>query len=100
MRMKHLATFCLLTLGAGWPPLAPARGEPDPAEVPPLVAGTRKVLAAIVRAGQDNARQTGRQRLDGDELTVLYVRVAAAAARDLPREQAAGAFLVGLGLGL
>jgi hypothetical protein len=95
MTIHRITMGCLLVLTNGLlPRLASA------APVPPLVEGTRQVLAAIVRAGEDNARKTGRQRLKGDELTVHYIRAAAEAARVLPREQAAGSFLLGLGLGL
>ncbi len=66
----------------------------------PLTAGARTVLAAVVKAARDNASQPARLRKDGDELTVLYVRAAAAAASKLPGGQAAGSFLVALGVGL
>ena len=52
-------------------------------------------------AGGEGVLDPERQvRLDGDELTVYYVRQAAAAARRLPREVAGAAFLLGLGVAL
>ena len=39
-------------------------------------------------------------RRSGDELTVHYIRVAAAAARRLPEKEAAPAFLLALGIAL
>lgn len=66
----------------------------------PRVEGTRTVLAALVKAGQDNASQVARVRKEGDELTVLYFRRAAEAASKLPKDLAAGAFLLALGVGL
>jgi hypothetical protein len=76
-----------------------ARAEPK-TELSPQVEGSRAVLAAVVRVARENAQRPARDRLDGDELTVLYIRAAAEAARQLPKETAAGAFLVGVGLGL
>ncbi len=54
----------------------------------------------MVKSAQDNASQPARSRKDGDELTALYFRAAAEAAGKLPKEQAAGAFLLALGVGL
>jgi len=70
--------------------------------------GARKVVAAMVKAAQENARlplktDKGARapfRRTGDELTAHYVRVAAAAARKLPAEQQAPAFLVALGIAI
>jgi hypothetical protein len=95
MTVHRLTVVCLLVLVNG---LLPRQASAEP--IPPLMEGTRQVLAAIVRAGEDNARKTGRQRLEGDALTVYYIRAAAEAARELPQDQAAGSFLLGLGLGL
>lgn len=70
------------------------------------VDAARMVLAAIVKAAQDNASQPARARKDGDELTVLYFRAAAEAAGKLSGEPGAlatgapGAFLLALGVGL
>ncbi len=77
----------------------PSWAEPRP-EKEALVDGSRSVLQAIVRAGEANAGRPKDKQRKGDELTVEYIRAAAAAAASLPRAQAAGAFLVGLGLGL
>jgi hypothetical protein len=68
----------------------------------------RTVLAAIVKAAGDNHRLPRRDapgarrpfRRSGDELTVFYVRAAAAAARRLPEQEAAPAFLLALGIAL
>lgn len=61
----------------------------------PLVAAARKVLAAIVAAAREDAAPR-----NGDQRTEYLVRRAAAAARELPAEVAADAFLLGLGIGL
>jgi hypothetical protein len=73
----------------------------------PLEEATRTVLAALVRAAEDNQklpeRSTNPQgpcRRSGDDLAAYYVRAAAAAAQKLPAEQAVSAFLLGLGIGL
>jgi hypothetical protein len=73
-----------------------------------LAENARTVLAAIVKAARDNHRlpQTGSPgasapfRRVGDELTVYYVRAAAAAARRLPEKEAAPAFLLAVGIAL
>jgi hypothetical protein len=54
----------------------------------------------VVRAAEDNARIGMPGRRTGDELTVLYIRTAAAAARRLPAKQAVPAFLLALGVAL
>ncbi len=64
----------------------------------PIVAGTKRVLAAIVRAAAENRRQPDRR--EGDALTEYYVRRAAQAAESLPTAVARSAFLMGLGIGL
>src|SRR5438105_11707938 len=98
-----LGLGCALAL-----PLGPAAaGEvARRAEQPP--DGVRAVVAAVVRAAEANARlplpadRGAREsvRRAGDELTELYVRAAAEAARKLPAEQATSAFLLGLGVAL
>jgi len=73
-----------------------------------IVEGTRTVMAAIVKAAESNRRRPvsptakakGTIRLSGDELTEYYVRAAALAAKGLPKEQAASAFLLGIGLAI
>jgi hypothetical protein len=100
---RVFALLGLVTLSA---PPAAAR-DTAPRDVS-LAEGARAVVAAVVKAARHNARlprptDPGTRppyRLGGDELTVHYVRAAAAAARRLPPRRAAGAFLVGLGLGL
>jgi hypothetical protein len=70
--------------------------------------GARTVVAAVVRVAEDNARRPlptdpgarAPYRRTGDELTILYIRAAAAAARRLPAEQAVPAFLLALGVAL
>ncbi len=81
-----------------------------------LAENARTVLAAIVKAADANHRlppppsppRVGGEggsarapfRRSGDELTVYYVRTAAAAARKLPQKEAAPAFLLALGIAL
>jgi hypothetical protein len=73
-----------------------------------LAENARTVLAAIVKAAAENHRLPQRDapgarapfRRSGDELTVYYVRTAAAAARRLPEKEAAPAFLLALGIAL
>lgn len=60
----------------------------------------RTVVAAVVRAAEENARAPRAGRLDGDALTARYVRAAAAAALRLPEKEAVPAFLVGAGVTL
>jgi hypothetical protein len=73
-----------------------------------VVQGTRTVMAAIVKAADSNRRRPaspGRNargviRLSGDKLTEYYIRSAALVAKELPKEQAASAFLLGIGLAI
>src|SRR5436309_1426797 len=102
MRSGLLAVAGVLTL-AGAPAAAQVPARPDAT----LARGARAVVAAVARAAGDNARlpapgesgAAGPHRLSGDQLTALYFRAAAAAARRLPSRQA-GAYLVGLGLAI
>ena len=73
----------------------------------PLVEATQIVVQAVTDAARrNNATPTGpggsavAGRVSGDRLTELYVRRAAAAAAKLPRDVAAKAFLLGLGISL
>jgi hypothetical protein len=74
----------------------------------PLALTTRQVLQQIVRAAVDNralpvtAIEGSKQpaRRESDTLTTYYVREAARAARALPAEVAAQAFLLGIAIGL
>jgi hypothetical protein len=97
--MKTRAALVLLLAGCclgSAPPLsaeAPSRAKTDT-----LVANTKTVVAALVEAAQRN-RNAGAPR-KGDELTAYYFRAAAAAARKLPADQAAPAYLFGLGVAL
>lgn len=61
-----------------------------------VVSGTRAVVRAIVEAAGRPEAAT----LRGDRLTEHYVRAAARAAAQLPRDSAGQALLLGLGLGL
>jgi hypothetical protein len=89
-------------------------GTASPAEDPKkasseiLADNARTVLIAIMKAADENQRlpergprgtQTSVRRTD-DELTIYYVRAGATAARRLPKEQAAPAFLLALGIAL
>jgi hypothetical protein len=73
-----------------------------------LAENARTVLAAVVQAAGANHRLPERAALGarapfrrtGDELTVYYVRTAAAAARRLPEKEAAPVFLLALGIAL
>jgi len=60
----------------------------------------RVVVAAVRDEATRNARLRPATRRNGDALTDLYVRCAAAAARQLPAEQAIAGFLIGLGIAL
>ena len=72
------------------------------------VENARGVIAAVVEAAEANRRLPERNdaegrgpfRRAGDDLTVYYVRAAATAARRLPVEQAAPAFLMAVGIAL
>jgi hypothetical protein len=75
----------------------------SPARLEDAIIGARSVVRAVTAAAQKNHRLlgTGEQaKKDGDALTEHYVRHAAAAARQLPREVATQAFLLGIGVGL
>ncbi len=85
---------------------------PEPLRLRALPAGTsegaRVVVAAIVSAAKqngalpvrNNAESGERTRLTGDALTARYFRTAAVAARGLPAECAAPAYLLGLAVAL
>lgn len=76
---------------------APA-GPPARLKSDTLVANTKTVVAAIIEAAQRNRNAAAPRK--GDELTAYYFRSAAAAARKLPADQAAPAYLFGLGVAL
>jgi hypothetical protein len=73
-----------------------------------VVEGTRKVMEAIVKAAESNRRLPprpnkkvqGKFQLEGDALTEFYIRAAALAAKDLPKQQGPSAFLLGIGLAI
>jgi hypothetical protein len=102
-----VAALALVPAGA-----CPARGEPDPApgrvDLEGLVPHARAVVAAVVEAARRNARLPARGtpgaeapfRRTGDALTTYCIREAAIAARRLPAEHAAPAFLLGIGVAL
>ncbi len=75
--------------------LADPRAKPD---AKALIQAARPIVAAVVAAAGENERRAVPRK--GDELTDFYVRAAAAAARRLPAERAAGGFLLGLGVAL
>ena len=79
-----------LALGIGESGDLPAKGPPPREEV-------RRVVAAIVRAAEENAAR-GNGALKGDALADYYIRRAAAAAQ--AERVSARAFLIGLGVGL
>jgi hypothetical protein len=74
------------------------RTRPTPYYPESLVGATQVVIRAITEAARENG--AGGTRLSGDRLTEHYVRHAATAAGRLPSEQAAKAFLLGLGIAL
>jgi hypothetical protein len=73
-----------------------------------LAENARKILDAIVKAADENHRLPQHStpgarapfQRKGDELTVYYVRAAAATARRLPEKEATLAFLLALGIAL
>jgi hypothetical protein len=73
-----------------------------------VLAGARTVARAVTEAAADNRRllekppelAPGDFRLSGDELTELYVRRAAAAAKRLPKDVGPAALLLGLGVAM
>ncbi len=83
-------------------------GSAETKDYEKLAENARTVLAAIVKAADENHRLPQRDapaargpfRRTGDELTVYYVRAGAVAARRLPEKEAAGAFLLALGIAL
>jgi hypothetical protein len=76
-------------------PLGLAVGHDEPAKS--SVEEARAVLAAVVKAAEENAAKD-KGKLDGDALAELYVRRAAAAAAD--GSLSAKGFLLGLGVAL
>ncbi len=87
-----------LVLPNGWT-ITPAEA-PKKASSDSLAGDARTVLAAIVKTATENQRRPEQGRRTGDDLTVSYIRAAAASARQLPKEQAAPAFLLALGIAL
>jgi hypothetical protein len=83
-------------------------GNAETRDLEKLAENARTVLAAIVKAAEENRRLPQRDmpgacppfRRKGDELTVYYVRAAAAVAGRLPEKDAAPAFLLALGIAL
>jgi hypothetical protein len=97
MTSRHTAALLLAAGGslipAGAPAQPSARGKTDA-----LVANTKTVVAAVVEAARRNRNAEAPRT--GDELTAYYFRAAAAAARRLPANEAAPAYLFGLGAAL
>lgn len=80
--------------------LGPIAPEPKPS-APPYMPASRRVLAAIIKYAERNAKlpenpAEGPKRLTGDELTEAYFRQAAAAAAKLSPANANQGFLIGL----
>jgi hypothetical protein len=85
---------------------------PEPLRMRPLptgaAEGARAVVAAVVSAAKQNGELPAREavasgersRLTGDALTAHYFQTAAAAARRLPAECSASAYLLGLAIAL
>ena len=90
-----LAMFALGLYGTAYSAEAPKKASSEA-----LADNARTVLAAIVKAATENQRLPERGRRTGDDLTVYYVLAGATAARRLPKEQAAPAFLLALGIAL
>jgi hypothetical protein len=73
-----------------------------------VVEATRKVMDAIVKAAESNRRlpsrpekkSEGKFRLEGDALTEFYIHAAALVAKDMPKQYASSAFLLGIGLAI
>ena len=83
-------------------------GEP-PKHLKDVIVGARAVVRAVTTAAEKNRQLPPKKRsggaaaavrLEGDQLTDFYVRQAAAAAQRLPKDIAASALLVGLGVAL
>jgi hypothetical protein len=78
----------------------------SPERLRSVLAGAAAVVRAVTDAASDNrllpekSSVGGAVRLDGDRLSELYVRRAAAAARKFPQDVAAAAFLMGIGVAL
>jgi hypothetical protein len=68
------------------------------ADSPRLEEDARAVVAAVVRAAAENRRKA--KPTEGDELTALYVRAAAGAARKLPGKRSGAAFALAIGIAL
>jgi hypothetical protein len=97
-----VSTSSIASLGPPPPQAAPA-GSPG-LEV---LNGARRVVQAVVQAARDNQLLPVRSKdpsapvwRTNDELTTYYVRRAAAAARQLPRQVGPSAFLLGLGVAM
>jgi hypothetical protein len=110
VRSELVGVAWLLGLGSSLalpPDRAAAEGGARRAAQQPAEAA-RAVVAAVVRAAEANARLPLRTergakppfRRTGDDLTEFLVRAAAGAAKELPAEEAAGAFLLGVGLAI
>ncbi len=92
----HL-TWCIRALGwiSAWLIASAAAGAQADPPAQTLEAGVRAIVTAVREAAAENHAASAPLR--GDRLTEFLVCRAAAAARKLPRENAAKAFLLGLG---
>lgn len=111
IRLLLVATLCVATQAGDAPRRVLRANETQNAgtkDLEKLAENARTVLAAIVQAAGENHRLPHRGaasarppfRRSGDDLTVFYIRAAAAAARRLPGKEAAPAFLLALGIAL
>jgi hypothetical protein len=88
----------LASLVLGFAGISPADEVASPRDGRARLAG--EVVRAITGVAQANSRARKRERREGDELTNLYVRTAAATAREFPSEHAPSAFLTAIGIAL
>lgn len=104
MKRRNLVEWLVLLLSLSWPVLA-SSGAPQ--RESGLIAAVQTVRKAMVAAAETNQKlppvrpillASGQYRRDKDELTELLFRRGAAAAKELPAEVAAKAYLLALGL--
>ncbi|HWG47815.1 MAG TPA: hypothetical protein VN688_33940 [Gemmataceae bacterium] len=108
MSIRFIFAAFAISLSVAGMACADETQEQKTAPTETLAKNARIVLAAIIKAADENQRlpqrgtpsARGPFRRTGDELTVYYVRIGAAAARRLPGEQAASAYLLALGIAL
>ena len=86
---------------------APPQAAPPGSLNPEIINGARRVVQAVLQAARENQKLPVASKdpravvwRTNDELTVYYVRRAAAAARQLPPQFGPSAFLLGLGVAM